>query len=84
MHAMRGKTDMTILRKSNDAPIKPGDLVFTRRGMRCLVRQLDPLLCISKDNRVVRGSLHEFGCYIKGQSPHNSVTPFKLRSFWED
>ena len=77
---------MRILRKSNDTPVLLGEIVFDRKGNRCCVKHTIPngLRCVDKNNRIVRGALHEFRCYVEGQSPHNSLTPSKLQSFWED
>lgn len=77
---------MRILRKSNDTPVLLGQVVFDRKGKGCCVKQKIPngLMCVDKDNHIIRGSLHEFGCYVEGQSPHNTPTPSRLQSFWED
>lgn len=77
---------MRILRKSNDTPVLVGQVVYDRKGKRCCVKGRIPngLMCVTKDNRIVRGSLHEFGCYVEGHSPHNALTPLRLQSFWED
>tara|TARA_R110002020_G_scaffold475435_2_gene710016 strand:- start:7348 stop:7737 length:390 start_codon:yes stop_codon:yes gene_type:complete len=87
------KVGLVVLRKSNDKPVKNGDVVYNREGARYYIDSMSRggMSCVSMCGRkyMSRGTHHDFGCYVKGTSVHDegyngmAKTKQQLRDYWE-
>ena len=83
------------LRKTNDKPIRSGDVVYDRKGKRYYIESVDyrlnKMTCVSMCSNKYRmsASCHEFGCYREGGSRHDdrgtqlSQAKQKLYDHWK-
>ncbi len=84
---------LVVLRKTNDTPIKNGDVVYDRAGKRYYVLSITwaGMRCVSMcpNKYHSSGTHHDFGCYLEGTSRKEASHTIggnskqKLRDYWE-